>query len=84
MKNLHNMKETMKDCFFNYWTRCVYTACYVYLGKYYKMLNSEREIMLQSLLELRDENINGQGNTEAIRHLEDLIERFGKHDGEED
>lgn len=42
LKNIHNMKEEYRKSFFNYWTRCVFTAAVVYLAKHYNRVNLKR------------------------------------------
>jgi len=49
--NLKNMKEEKRKSFFAYWTRCVWTAAIVYLGKHYKYMNNKRKLMLEAIAE---------------------------------
>ena len=51
IKNLKNMKVEYKESFFAYWTRCVFTAAFVYLSNYYKEKNRKKEMIKDALLD---------------------------------
>lgn len=46
IKNIHNYKPQYKDKCFSYWTRCVEHAFWSTLDKYYKHINTVRQLTL--------------------------------------
>lgn len=83
IKNLHNMKEEYKSSFFSYWTRCIWTASIVYLGKHYKNINKRKQLMIDCLEEMR--TTNPLMNQELIHNLQKELEQYEiPEDGEEE
>lgn len=82
IKNLKNMKEEYKSSFFSYWTRCIWTASIVYLGKHYKNINKRKQLMIDCLEEMR--TTNPLLNQELIRNLQKELEQYSNPHNEDD
>lgn len=65
MNNLKNFKPD-RGSIFSYWTRCVFTAAITYLAKYYKDINTWREMMIEAL---NAANANMQCGSPSRREL---------------
>lgn len=79
MKNLKNFKPD-KGSIFSYWTRCVYTAAYVYLSAHYKRVNEGRQMLLDALETAMTNMPPSPMRTETIKALEQQIEEYGPSD----
>lgn len=74
IKNLKNMKEEFNSSFFNYFTRCCWTAFIVYLGNHYKQLNLKRKLIVDALEQVKQET--PCGNDKVINHLKKELEQY--------
>ena len=83
MKNLKNMREEYRGAFFNYWTRCVFTAAVVYLGRYYKDINLKRAVLLDALTAAHNNlSPSSPATQELIRGLEENLKQYGGGEGD--
>ena len=81
LKNIHNMKSEFRKSFFNYWTRCVFTAAVVYLAKHYKRVNLKRQLYLDALVQAHNNIAQNDPKTiELISELERQIREYGTYD----
>jgi len=75
------MKPEFRKSFFNYWTRCVFTAAVVYLAKHYKRVNLKRQLFLDALVQAHNSLAQNDPKTqELIKELEKQIREYGNYD----
>lgn len=79
VKNLKNIRLD-KGTVFNYFTRCCFTAFFVYLREYYKDINFMRKLIIETL-----EEAKGNGtieDAEFISLLKKQLEQYNDDEGE--
>jgi len=47
IKNIHNFKPERADTCFNYYTRCTEHAFWEVLGKHYRQINIQRQLIVE-------------------------------------
>lgn len=82
-RNLKNMKEGYRGCFFAYWTRCCFTAATTYLAKHYRGVNLKREMLLDKLQQLQTSSPT-MVNPIMIKQLKEYIDLYNKPDSSSD